>query len=152
MSIAPLKQRLTDEMKAAMKGGDKPRLGVIRLILAAIKQVEVDERIELDDNRILAVLDKMTKQRRESAAQYEQAGRDDLLTQENYEITVLKDFMPEALSDYEIDALIDASINSTGASSIRDMGKVMGQLKSELQGRADMGAVSGKIKARLNAA
>ncbi len=152
MSIAPLKQRLTDEMKAAMKGGDKPRLGVIRLILAAIKQVEVDERIELDDNRILAVLDKMTKQRRESAAQYEQAGRDDLLTQENYEITVLKDFMPEALSDYEIDALIDAAINSTGASSIRDMGKVMGQLKSELQGRADMGAVSGKIKARLNAA
>lgn len=139
-------------MKAAMKGGDKPRLGVIRLILAAIKQVEVDERIELDDNRILAVLDKMTKQRRESAAQYEQAGRDDLLSQENYEITVLKDFLPEALSDHEIDALIDAAINSTGASSIRDMGKVMGQLKPELQGRADMGAVSGKIKARLNAA
>lgn len=152
MSTAPLKQRLTDEMKAAMKGGDKPRLGVIRLILAAIKQVEVDERIELDDNRILAVLDKMTKQRRESAAQYEQAGRDDLLSQENYEITVLKDFLPEALSDHEIDALIDAAINSTGASSIRDMGKVMGQLKPELQGRADMGAVSGKIKARLNAA
>lgn len=139
-------------MKAAMKGGDKPRLGVIRLILAAIKQVEVDERIELDDNRILAILDKMTKQRRESAAQYEQAGRDDLLSQENYEITVLKDFLPEALSDQEIDALIDAAINSTGASSIRDMGKVMGQLKPELQGRADMGAVSGKIKARLNAA
>jgi len=152
MSTAPLKQQLTDEMKATMKSGDKPRLGVIRLILSAIKQVEVDERIELDDNRILAVLDKMTKQRRESAAQYEQAGRDDLLSQENYEITVLKDFLPEALSEDEIDALIDAAINSTGASSIRDMGKVMGQLKPELQGRADMGAVSGKIKARLSAA
>ncbi|MCW8956423.1 MAG: GatB/YqeY domain-containing protein [Gammaproteobacteria bacterium] len=135
-----------------MKAGDKPRLGVIRLILSAIKQVEVDERIELDDNRILAILDKMTKQRRESAAQYEQAGRDDLLAQEIYEIDVLKDFMPEALSDVEIDKLIDEAINSTDASSIKDMGKVMAQLKPIMQGRADMGAVSGKIKARLNAA
>lgn len=152
MSTAPLKQQLTDEMKATMKAGDKPRLGVIRLILSAIKQVEVDERIELDDARILAVLDKMTKQRRESASQYQQAGRDDLLAQENYEIEVLKDFLPEALSDDEIDALIDEAISSTGASNIRDMGKVMGQLKVKLQGRADIGAVSGKIKARLNAA
>lgn len=152
MSTAPLKQQITDEMKATMKGGDKPRLAVIRLILSAIKQVEVDERIELDNERILAVLDKMTKQRRESAAQYQQAGRDDLLAQENYEIEVLKDFLPEALTDDEIDSLINEAINNTGASSIRDMGKVMGQLKPKLQGRADMGTVSGKIKARLNAA
>jgi len=139
-------------MKAAMKAGDKPRLGVIRLILSAIKQIEVDERRELSDADILAVLDKMTKQRRESAAQYEQAGRDDLLEQENYEITVLKEFLPAALSDVEIDSMIEEAIASTGASSIKDMGKVMGQLKPKLQGRADMGAVSGKIKARLNAA
>lgn len=138
-------------MKAAMKGGDKSRLGVIRLINSAIKQIEVDERIELDDSRILAVLDKMTKQRRESATQYEQAGRDDLLEQENYEISVLKDFLPAALSDEEIDALIDEAVSSTGASSIKDMGKVMGLLKPQMQGRADMAAVSGKIKARLNA-
>lgn len=151
MSTAPLKQRLQDEMKAAMKGGDKPRLGVIRLINSAIKQIEVDERIELDDARILAVLDKMTKQRRESATQYEEAGRDDLLEQENYEISVLKDFLPAALSDEEIDALIDEAVSSTGASSIKDMGKVMGILKPQMQGRADMAAVSGKIKARLNA-
>lgn len=138
-------------MKAAMKGGDKSRLGVIRLINSAIKQIEVDERIELDDTRILAVLDKMTKQRRESAMQYEEAGRDDLLEQENYEISVLKDFLPAALSDEEIDALIDEAVSSTGASSIKDMGKVMGILKPQMQGRADMAAVSGKIKARLNA-
>lgn len=139
-------------MKAAMKGGDKPRLGTIRLILSAIKQIEVDERIELDDNRILAVLDKMVKQRRESASQYEQAGRDDLLQQENFEITVLQDFMPAALSDDEINAMIEEAISSSGASSIKDMGKVMGQLKSKMQGRADMGMVSDKIKTRLNAA
>ena len=149
---AELKQQLQDEMKTAMKGGDKPRLGVIRLILSAIKQIEVDERKELSDSDILAVLDKMAKQRRESATQYEQAGRDDLLEQENYEISVLKEFLPEALSDAEIDSMIEDAINNTGASSIKDMGKVMGQLKTKLQGRADMGAVSGKIKARLNAA
>ena len=152
MSTAPLKQRIQDEMKAAMKGGDKPRLGTIRLILSAIKQIEVDERIELDDSRILAILDKMVKQRRESASQYEQAGRDDLLQQENFEITVLQDFMPAALSDDEINTMIEEAITSSGASSIKDMGKVMGQLKSKMQGRADMGMVSDKIKARLNAA
>ncbi|MCW9013829.1 MAG: GatB/YqeY domain-containing protein [Gammaproteobacteria bacterium] len=152
MSTAALKQRIQDEMKAAMKGGDKPRLGVIRLIMSAIKQIEVDERIELDDDRIIAVLDKMTKQRRESATQYEQAGRDDLLEQENYEIDVLKEFLPAALSDAEIDAMIDDAIASTGASAIKDMGKVMGKLKPQMQGRADMAAVSGKIKTRLNAA
>ena len=139
-------------MKAAMKGGDKSRLAVIRLIMSAIKQIEVDERKELNDTDVLAVLDKMTKQRRESASQYEQAGREDLLAQENYEITVLQEFLPEALSDDEIDALIEEAISSSGASSIKDMGKVMGLLKAKLQGRADMGAVSGKIKDRLNAA
>ena len=152
MSTPALKQRIQDEMKTCMKSGDKPRLGVIRLIMSAIKQIEVDERIELDDERVLAILDKMTKQRRESAAQYEQAGRDDLLVQEVYEIDVIKDFLPAALSDEEVEAMIRAAIDSTGASSIKDMGKVMGILKPQMQGRADMSAVSVKIKAFLNAA
>ncbi|MDH5484884.1 MAG: GatB/YqeY domain-containing protein [Gammaproteobacteria bacterium] len=152
MSTSALKQRIQDEMKTCMKSGDKPRLGVIRLIMSAIKQIEVDERIELDDERVLAILDKMTKQRRESAAQYEQAGRDDLLVQEVYEIDVIKDFLPAALSDEEVEAMIRAAIDSTGASSIKDMGKVMGILKPQMQGRADMSAVSVKIKAFLNAA
>ena len=146
-----LKQTLTDAMKAAMKGGDKPRLGVIRLVLAAIKQVEVDERIELDDDRVLAVLDKMVKQRRESISQYKDAGRDDLREQEEYEVTVLKDFLPEALTDDEIEQMIAKAVEETGASSIKDMGRVMGILKPQMQGRADMGAVSGRIKAQLNA-
>lgn len=146
-----LKQNLTEAMKAAMKGGDKSRLGVIRLVLAAIKQVEVDERIELDDERVLAVLDKMVKQRRESISQYSAAGRDDLVQQEEYEVSVLQDFLPEALSDDEIEQMIAKAVDETGASSIKDMGKVMGMLKPQMQGRADMGAVSGKIKARLNA-
>lgn len=134
-----------------MKGGDKPRLGVVRLVLAAIKQIEVDERIELDDGRVLAVLDKMVKQRRESISQYTDAGRTDLAEQEEYEISVLKDFLPEALSDNEIIQMIAKAIEDTGAASIKDMGKVMGILKPQMQGRADMGAVSGKIKAQLNA-
>jgi len=146
-----LKQDLTDAMKAAMKGGDKDRLGVIRLILAAIKQIEVDERIELDDDRVLAVLDKMVKQRRESISQYKDAGRQDLWEKEEFEITILKDFLPEALSDEEIEQMIARAVEDTGASSIKDMGKVMGILKPQMQGRADMGAVSGKIKAKLNA-
>jgi len=146
-----LKQTLTDAMKAAMKGGDKSRLGVIRLVMAAIKQVEVDERIELNDERVLAVLDKMVKQRRESISQYNAAGRDDLVQQEEYEVSVLQDFLPEALSDDEIEQMIAKAVDETGASSIKDMGKVMGLLKPQMQGRADMGAVSGKIKARLNA-
>jgi len=134
-----------------MKGGDKPRLGVVRLALAAIKQIEVDERIELDNDRVLAVLDKMVKQRRESISQYTDAGRTDLAEQEEYEISVLKDFLPEALSDAEIIQMIAKAIEATGAASIKDMGKVMGILKPQMQGRADMGAVSGKIKAQLNA-
>lgn len=136
-------------MKDALRGGDKPRLGVIRLILAAVKQREVDERIELDDAQINAVLDKMSKQRRDSLEQFEKAGRDDLVAQEKFELGILKAYLPEPLSDAEIGALIEEAVQTTGASSIKDMGKVMGLLKSKLQGRADMGAVSGKIKARL---
>jgi uncharacterized protein YqeY len=147
-----LRQRVSDDMKAAMRGGDKRRLGVIRLILAAIKQREVDDRIaELSDEQVLAVLDKMVKQRRESVVQYEKAGRDDLAEQENFEIGVLQDYLPAALGDAEIDQLIDAALAETGAGSIKDMGKVMGVLKPQLQGRADMGAVSAKVKARLGA-
>jgi len=139
-------------MKTSMKSGDKARLQVIRLIMSAIKQVEVDERIELDNDRVITVLDKMTKQRRESADQYEKAGRDDLFQQEMYEIGILKEFLPAELSEAEIETMIEEAISSTGASSIKDMGKVMAQLKPKVQGRADMGAVSGKIKSRLDAA
>jgi len=149
--MSTLKQEITDAMKAAMKAGEKKRLGVIRLITAAIKQIEVDTREELDDDQVLAVLDKMVKQRRDSAKQYTEAGRDELAEQENYEITVLQDYLPEALSDEEIDDLIKAAIAETGAGSMQDMGKVMGKLKAQVQGRADMGAVSGKIKALLTA-
>ncbi len=149
--MSALKQDLTAAMKAAMKSGDKKRLGVIRLMLAAIKQIEVDTREELDDDQVLAVLDKMVKQRRDSAKQYTEAGRDELAEQENYEITVLQDYLPEALSDEEIDSMIKAAVAETGASAMQDMGKVMGILKAQVQGRADMGAVSGKIKAILTA-
>lgn len=149
--MSTLKQDITDAMKTAMKAGDKKRLGVIRLIQAAIKQIEVDSREELNDEQVLAVLDKMVKQRRDSAKQYAEAGREELAEQENYEITVLQDYLPEALSDEEISALIQAAIADTGASSMQDMGKVMGKLKSQVQGRADMGAVSSKIKALLTA-
>ncbi|WP_428604142.1 GatB/YqeY domain-containing protein [Sedimenticola sp.] len=145
-----LKKRIQDDMKSAMKGGDKPRLGVIRLLMAAIKQREVDERVELDDDQILVVLDKMVKQRRDSITQYEQAGRAELAEQEAFEITILQEYLPEALSNEEIDALIREAIQATGAESMRDMGKVMGQLKPKMQGRADMGAVSALIKQHLN--
>lgn len=144
-----LKQRLTDDMKAAMKGGDKERLAVIRLVNAAIKQREVDERIQLDDAQVLSVLEKMIKQRRDSVSQYESAGREDLAAQERFEISVIQDYMPQALSEAEIDALIEAAIAETGAASGRDMGKVVGALKPKVAGRADMGAVSARIKARL---
>jgi uncharacterized protein YqeY len=145
-----LKEQIQQDMKEAMRGGDKRRLGVIRLVMAAIKQREVDERIELDDAGITAVLDKMAKQRRESIAQYSKAGRDDLVDQENFELEVLKSYLPEQLGEAEIDAMIEATIQTTGAASVKDMGKVMGQLKPKLQGRADMGAVSARIKARLS--
>ncbi|BAZ92841.1 hypothetical protein TspCOW1_23010 [Thiohalobacter sp. COW1] len=144
-----LKARIQEDMKAAMRGGDKPRLAAIRLIMAAIKQREVDERIELDDAQVTAVLDKMLKQRRESIEQYQSAGRDELAAKEQQEIEVIQDYLPEPLSEAEIGQLIDEAIAASGASSIKDMGKVMGQLKPKLQGRADMGAVSGQVKAKL---
>jgi uncharacterized protein YqeY len=136
-------------MKSSMKGGDKARLLVIRTMLAAIKQIEVDERIELDNDRIIAVLDKMAKQRRESIEQFSRASRDDLIAIEQAELLIIKEYLPEALSEAEIDALIEQSIDSTGASSIKDMGKVMSMLRPQLQGRADMGKVSQRIKSRL---
>jgi uncharacterized protein YqeY len=146
-----LSQRIREDMKAAMKAGDKRRLGAIRLILAAIKQREVDERIVLDDTQTLAVLDKMVKQRRDSFEQFEKAGRDELAEQESFEIEVLRGYMPEALGEAEIDALIAEAIAGAGATSLRDMGKVMSQLKPRIQGRADMGAVSALVKRRLGA-
>ena len=144
-----LKARIQDDMKAAMKGGEKRRLGIIRLILAAIKQREVDERVELDDSQVLAVLDKMVKQRRDSISQYEKAQRADLIEQEAFEIEVLKEYLPEALSEQEIATLITDAIADSGAESMRDMGKVMAQIKPKIQGRADMGAVSTLVKQRL---
>ena len=145
-----LNKRILDDMKSAMKGGDKPRLGVIRLIRAAIKQREVDERIELDDEQVLTVLDKMVKQRRDSISQYEAAGRDDLAKQEAFEVTILQDYLPAALNEEEIVAMIKEAVTASGAESIRDMGKVMGQLKPKMQGRADMGAVSTLVKQQLS--
>ncbi len=145
----PLKSRIQSDMKTALKAGDKRRLGAIRLLMAAIKQREVDERIELDDAAVLAVIDKMVKQRRDSIAQYQEAGRQELADQEQYEIDVLGDYLPAALSEAEITALIDDAIAQSGAESMRDMGKVMGILKPQIQGRADVGAVSAQVKGRL---
>jgi uncharacterized protein YqeY len=144
-----LKDRITDDVKDAMRARDKPRLATLRLITAAIKQQEVDERIELDDTQLLSLLDKMCKQRRESISQFEKAARDDLIAQEVSELAIIKTYLPEQLGEAEIAALIEETMAATGAASIKDMGKVMGQLKPKLQGRADMGAVSAMIKARL---
>ena len=138
-------------MKSSMKSGNKERLGVIRLMLSALKQIEVDERIDLDDDRITAVVDKMAKQRRESIEQFDKAGRDDLTAIEQAELEILLEFLPEALSEAEINDLVEQSITTTGASSMKDMGKLMGILKPQLQGRADMGKVSQLIKSRLSA-
>jgi uncharacterized protein YqeY len=146
-----LTDRLKEEMKAAMKGGNKARLGVIRLILAAVKQVEVDERITLDNERTITVLDKMLKQRRESIRQFTDGNRMDLAEIEEAEILVIQDFMPQALSEAEIDAMVSAAVAESGAQSIKDMGKVMALLKTAMQGRADMSVVSQKIKAALSA-
>jgi uncharacterized protein YqeY len=143
-----LKGQITEDMKSAMKAGEKDRLKVVRLILAAIKQVEVDKRIELDDAAVLSVLDKMVKQRRDSVEQFQKGNRNDLADIELAEIAVLEQYLPEQLSDAELDAMIDAAIASTGAESIRDMGKVMGQIKAQAAGAADMGAVGAKVKAR----
>ena len=144
-----LKQRLTDDMKAAMKGGDKGSLGVIRLVNAAIKQKEVDERIELDDAAVLAVLEKMVKQRKDSVSQYEGAGREDLAAIERAEIVVIERYLPAKLEEAAIAAVIEAAIASTGATGAADMGKLMGVLKPQLAGQADMGQVSALVKARL---
>ena len=144
-----LKDRIQQDVKDAMRAKDKSRLAAIRLITAAIKQREVDERIELDDAQVTAVLDKMAKQRRESISQFEKAGRDDLIAQEVMELEIIQSYLPEQLGEDEINALIDSAMQATGATSIKDMGKVMGQLKPKLQGRADMSAVSALIKARL---
>lgn len=133
-----------------MRDKDKERLGALRLITAAMKQKEVDERIELTDEHILAILDKMSKQLRDSIDQYQQAGRDDLVEKEQYELNIVAEFMPEQLSDEEIANLISDAITTSGASSMQDMGKVMGQLKPKLQGRADMGKVSGLVKQQLS--
>jgi len=141
-----LKQRLTDDMKAAMKGGDKPRLDVIRLVNAAIKQREVDERITLDDAAVLAVLEKMLKQRKDSVQQYEAAARQDLADQEKFEIGVIEAYLPAKMDDAELAALIDAAIAESGAAGPKDMGKVMGLAKARAAGRADMGKVSELIK------
>ena len=150
MSKTHLKQRITEAMKAAMRARDKARLGAVRLALAEIKKVEVDERISLDDSRITSILDKMVKQRRESIKQFETAGRTDLVAQEQQEINVIKEFLPEALSEEELDTINKAALEKSGASSMQDMGNLMGLVKPQVVGRADMGAVSQKIKAALS--
>ena len=147
--MSETRQRILDDIKLTMKAGDKQRLGTLRLISADIKQKEVDERVTLDDTAVLAILDRMTRQRRESVRQYSEAGREDLAAVELAEIDIIAHYLPSALSDAEVFALIDSTIAATGASSIRDMGKVMAQIKPQLQGRADIGAVSQQIKTRL---
>jgi uncharacterized protein YqeY len=149
MSDTSLTETIRAAMKAAMRAKDKPRLQTIRLIMADFKRIEVDERIEIDDQRALAVLDKMVKQRRDSAQQYTDAGRDELAEQENFEISVIQEYLPEQLSEAEITQLIDAAIAASGASGMQAMGPVMGQLKPQLQGKADMGQVSQLVKQRL---
>jgi uncharacterized protein YqeY len=145
----PLKQRITEDMKAAMKGGDKDRLGVIRLMLAAIKQREVDERIELDDTQVLAVIEKMIKQRRDSITQFRAAAREDLASKEEYEVGVIQAYMPAQLSADEVDAIIVKAIADSGATSAKDMGKVIGLVRPQVAGRADMGKISESVKAKL---
>ncbi len=149
MSESPLKTEITNAMKDAMRAKDKERLGTIRLVLAEIKKVEVDERIDPDDARITSIMDKMVKQRRESIKQYTDGGRPELAEKEQSEIDVIQEYLPEQLSEEEIEGLISEAISSTGAASMQDMGKVMGMLKPKLAGRADMGSVSQKIKAAL---
>ena len=146
-----LKAQILDDVKSAMRARDQKRLTALRLITSAIKQIEVDKRIDVDDQIVLGILDKMVKQRRESLEQYESAGRDDLAAQEEFELELISVYLPEALSDDEVAALIKRAITDTGASSIRDMGAVMNKLRAEVQGRADMKAVSSAVKAQLGA-
>ena len=148
--MSELKKQIQASVITAMKAGEKERLKTLRLITSSMKQIEIDERIELDDARIIAILDKMVKQRRESISQFKTAGRDDLIAQENSEIDIIQEFLPQALSEEEVDDIVNQAIEKTSASSIKDMGKVMGLVKPQIIGRADMGEVSGRIKAILS--
>ena len=150
MTNATLKEQLTDAMKSAMRSKEKKRLGTIRMALSAVKQIEVDERIEVEDTRLLAILDKMIKQRRDSKKQYEDADRPELAQIEQDEIDVLQEFLPAALTENDIDQIVTAAIESSGASSMKDMGSVMALVKPQIQGRGDMGSVSGMVKAKLS--
>jgi uncharacterized protein YqeY len=147
--MTDLKDRISAATKDAMKARDKARVAVLRLVNADIKRVEVDERLELDDDGVLAVLNRMLKQRKDALGQYRDAGRDDLADQEDYEISVIAEFLPEPLGDAELEAIIDAAVAEAGAESMQDMGRVMALVKAQVAGRADMGLVSGKVKARL---
>jgi hypothetical protein len=151
MTTSSLKERITEDMKSAMRAGEKERLGTIRMLQAAIKQREVDERITLDDVQVLSVIEKMLKQRKESIAQFEQGARPDLAAKEQAEIELLTVYLPAQLSDAEVDALIKEAIATTGAASVKDMGKVMAIVKAQAAGRTDMGAASARIKAALSA-
>lgn len=148
--MSELQKKIQGAVIIAMKSGEKQRLGIIRLMTSSMKQIEVDERIELDDARVIVILDKMVKQRRESITQFKTAGRDDLVKQENYEIDIIQEFLPEALSEEEVDGIVSQAIEKTGAASIKDMGKVMGIVKPQIIGRADMGEISGRIKTLLS--
>lgn len=147
--MSQLKSQITEAVKTAMKSGDKPRTAALRLVMAALKQIEVDQRIELADSDVIAALDKMGKQRRESISQYQKAARQDLVAQEEFELAVIQEFLPQPLDEAEVTALIQAAIQNTQAASMQDMGKVMNLLRPQLQGRADMGKVSQQIKALL---
>jgi len=151
LPLSTLKGQIQEDVKSAMRAREQKRLTALRLITAAIKQVEVDQRIEMDDTAILAVLDKMVKQRRDSLEQYQAAGRDDLAAQEQFELDLISSYLPEALSEDELSALIKQAVADTGASSMRDMGAVMNKLREQVQGRADMKAVSSAVKAQLGA-
>jgi len=148
--MAGLKQRINDDVKEAMRARDKARLGVLRLILAAVKQKEVDERIELDDGQVMAVLEKLSKQHRDSIEQFEKAGRTDLVEKERFELKLVRSYLPQQLGDDELAALIAGAIAEAGATTARDMGKVMALVKPKVQGRADMGKVGALVKARLS--
>jgi len=148
--VSELQQRINDDVKTAMRNKDKDRLGVLRLITAAFKQKEVDERIELDDTMVLAIMNKMTKQIRDSIDQFEKAGRDDLAAKEAFELNIIQEYLPAQLSEDEISQIIAECVEASGAESAKDMGKVMGLLKPRLQGRADMGKVSGLVKQQLS--
>lgn len=147
---SPIKNQVEAAVKDAMRARDKQRLGVLRLIMAEFKRIEVDERTELSDERVLAILDKMVKQRKDSLEQYKSAGRDDLAEQEQFELSVIDEYTPDALSEAEVQALVEAAIAETGASSMQDMGALMANLRPKLQGRADMGAVSKLVKSQLS--